>query len=110
MNTIQFSKVEGEQKVEMHIDGEYAGFFEVSSEGIGDFRIEDVEIEAEYRGKGLYKAMIIATFNILKISTLRSENRNYKSNPAYEKWVGEELDYQTPVWITLNGEKLEFTL
>ena len=110
MTTFNFSS-DNFQKVTLEIDGQYAGQITVASEGGNNFRIEDVEVEKEYRGKGFYKALIIAAFNLFDIKTLRSENRNYRSNPVYQHWTGnEDLGENENVWISIDGETLSFDI
>lgn len=97
-------------KVLLLVDSEECGFLEIAAEGFGAYRIENVRIDTGYRGKGLYKAMLIASFNFFKIDTLLSYNRNDKSNSIYENWTGVDLDRGDQVYIQLLGEKLEFTV
>lgn len=113
MNNIEFC-IENENygfpAIELIIDGIVRGSFEVANEGFGSFRIENVVIDSEYRGKGFYKMLIIAAFNMFSIDTLRSDNRNEKSNPCYEKWCGQDLCENETVFIQRDGEQLIFTV
>ena len=88
------------------------GFFTVTGEGMGTFRIEQSEIEKEYRGKGLYKLFILAAFDLIAgLEIIRSHERNLHSNYAYIKWTGvESLDPEQIVWIQKAGNRLEFTI
>ena len=96
--------------IEMTINGEQVGTFSVQSEGAGDYVVGKVLINKEYQNKGYYKLLITAAFKLLNIKTLRSDTRNIKSNPIYEFWTGENLEFDTPVWITYVNNKLNFDL
>ena len=109
MTNVTFQK-ENNDTINLIVDGIECGKLELASEGFNDFRIEKVHIDEPQRGNGFYKMLLISCFSILGAKTVRSEKRNYRSNPIYQAWTGEELEEETPVWITLNGEKLEFTI
>ena len=96
--------------IEMTINGEQVGTFSVQSEGAGDYVVGKVLINKEYQNKGYYKLLITAAFKLLNIKKLRSDTRNIKSNPIYEFWTGENLEFDTPVWITYVNNKLNFDL
>lgn len=80
----------------------------LSSEGCGDFYIQKIEVSPEARGNGLYKKMLRFAFEALKINSLRSDNRNRISNQIYENWMGCELEFNQPVFITCENQNLEF--
>jgi len=106
MKTINFTWNDEDYKVEMTIDDNEAGFIEVS-----DDRIQKVFIEKEYRGLGLYTQLLICALNMSGIDSLRSCDRNDNSNPIWEKWIGEELDYTDNCYVCLddNEKGLFFT-
>ena len=97
-------------EIEMYVDGIYAGHLNTVSEGSGIFRVEKVEIENEFRGMGLYRQLLVATFGLKKCDIIRSFERNYLSNPIYCAWTGEDIDGDKIVWIQCFGGKLEFTV
>ncbi len=108
--TFQIKESETLPTVAAICEGQEIGYFQVASEGFGDFRIEDTKIDVEFRGQGIYRKMIVAAFELLQMSTLRSDNRNQNSNPIYEKGCGQELEFDTPVWITCANGQLTFSL
>ena len=106
MNTV----VKNGNKAELFVDGVFAGFIELSDEGCGTFRIENTEIEDQYRGKGLYRVLISGAFDVFGASVIRSAERNINSNWCYRNWTGnDELDQNAVVWIEKNNETLVFT-
>ena len=93
------------RKVIMIIDGNEAGYIEFSGEEIMYSFIEE-----EYRGKGLYKMLLIAALNLGGYDILYSFNRNEYSNPVYQKWMNDDtLSEDENIAISLNGEKVDFT-
>lgn len=105
MNTINFKFEQKEyKKTSIFVNGQLAGYIEVSGEEIMYSFLEE-----EYRGKGLYKMMLIASINLGNEAILYSFNRNEYSNPCYEKWVNDSLDAKEPICITLEDESLVFT-
>jgi len=72
--------------------------------------IEDVQIEREFRGRGYYRMLLTAIFNLAGYDVLFSDNRNSSSNPIYEKWTGSELEDDQPIEIRLDGEDFEFDI
>ena len=112
MTSIEIKKDETREfnTVVLLIDGFEKGFFTVASEGLYAFRVENVNIDTDLRGKGFYKMLITAAFNIFNIDTLRSSSRNHNSNPVYEYWCGQELANDDTVFIQLENETLVFTV
>lgn len=108
MNNINITKEDS--KVVLEIGCEKVAFLKVANEGFGSYRIENIEIDEEYRGRGFYKMLLIAAFNIFGIDTLRSDNRNHNSNPIYCKWTNSDISGDDQVYIQLCGESLEFTV
>lgn len=104
-----FTFTKNENGVEAFANETFAGEFKISHEGMDYYRVENVNIEAAFRGCGLYKQMINAAFDLFNCDNIRSEKRNDLSNPIYENWVGENLEYETAVWITRENGKLVFT-
>lgn len=97
--------------INLMIDGEVCGSLMVVCESFlfGDYYIEKIDIDSEYRGMGFYRQLLMAAFELKSISTLRSDNRNSKSNPAYRKWTGDgSLKSKTPVHISLENNNLIF--
>ena len=88
---------------------------EIKNEIIGELRIDEengqieyVEILTEYRGRGFYKILLISSLQ--EVSELISTDRNKYSNPSYKKWINDEnLGNEDTVYITLNGESLNFS-
>ncbi len=93
-----------ENTIWMEIDGSSAGMIEISENCI-----EKVEIEESFRGKGFYKSLLLAALQMSELDSLRSNQRNSYSNPAWEKWVGEELEYTDECFVCIDGEGLFFT-
>lgn len=89
------------------VDDKCAGFIRVNNE---DGHIEYVEIYPEYRGKGFYKMLLIAAFNLGGYDVLVSNDRNKMSNVAYEKWSGQSIPKEDTIEILLDGENLKFEL
>lgn len=88
----------------VNYNDEYAGELLVNEDTC---EIRNVEIVPEYRGKGLYKMLLIAALQ--EVEELISTDRNKFSNPCYIKWMGVELLNNTQkVTITLDDEKLTF--
>lgn len=106
MKNLTFTWNNEDYKVEMIINGEEAGFIEVS-----DDKIEKIFIEKEYRGKGLYTQLLISALNMSGIDSLRSCDRNDISNHVWEKFTGEELEYTDNCYVCLddNENGLYFT-
>ena len=97
-------------EIEMTIDGVYAGHLEIHSEGCGVYRVEKVEIEKDFRGLGLYRQMLVMAFSLKKCDIIKSNNRNYLSNPIYCNWTSQEIDEKQLVWIQCFGSSLDFTV
>ena len=97
-------------KILLLIDNELAGHLQVSDQGCGEYNIEYVLIEKNFRGKGFYKCLLIRAFSLFSIYSLTSFNRNCYSNPIYENWTGEDLDEKEYIYISIEDEKLVFTL
>jgi ribosomal protein S18 acetylase RimI-like enzyme len=104
---ITFSKVE--DKVVATIEGVQIAFIAVRFEGFGSFRIEFVEISEEFRGLGIYKMLLTNAFKLFGIEKLRSYSRNENSNPAYQKWVGENIAASDKVLIKISKGNLCFS-
>jgi GNAT superfamily N-acetyltransferase len=106
MKNIEFKFEKGTyRKVTMCIDGNEAGYIEFSGEEIMYSFIEE-----EFRGKGLYKMLLIAALNLGGYVILYSFNRNEFSNPVYQKWMNEDnLSENENIAISLDGEKVDFT-
>ena len=104
MTELNFKYEEG--TVTMLIDNCEAGFISVSED-----KIEEVEIAQKYRGKGLYTQLLINALNMSGIDSLRSCNRNEDSNPCWENWIGEDLDFEDNCYVCLddNEKGLWFT-
>lgn len=86
-------------------DGDEIGALTVASEGFGMYRIEYMEINPKYRGKGYYRQILAAAFDAFKMDILYSFNRNDLSNGIYRLWTGNsDLSGDHRVWIErLNG-------
>lgn len=88
---------------------------ETDSDIIGELRINEddghieyVEIYQEYKGKGFYKMLLISALQ--EVSELVSDDRNKFSNPAYCKWINENIGMDDTIYISIDGESLKFTL
>ena len=105
METIEFKFEKGTyRKVTMTIDGDEAGYIEFSGEEIMYSFIEE-----EYRGKGLYKMLLISALNLGGYVILYSYNRNEYSNPVYQKWMNDDtLSENENIAISLDGERIDF--
>lgn len=106
MKNIEFKFEKGTyRKVTMIIDENEAGYIEFSGEEIMYSFIEE-----EYRGKGLYKMLLIAALNLGGYIILYSFNRNEYSNPVYQKWMNDDTLIESEIIaISLDGEKVDFT-
>ena len=88
----------------VNYNDDYAGELLINEETC---EIRYVEIVPGYRGKGLYKMLLIAALQ--EVEELISTDRNKFSNPCYIKWMGvESLSNTQSVTITLDNEKLNF--
>lgn len=100
MKNLNFNWNEEDLKVEMTIDGEEAGFIEVS-----EAQIEKIFIEKKYRGLGLYSQLLISALNMSGIDSLRSCDRNEISNHVWEKFTGEELEHTDNCYVCLDDNE-----
>ena len=83
----------------------------VASEGFGVYRIENIQINDRFKGKGYYRQVLSAAFDLLKMDTLYSFNRNELSNPIYKFWTNDEtLSSEKRVWIEKINGVLCFTI
>jgi ribosomal protein S18 acetylase RimI-like enzyme len=96
-----------ERTVKLTVDGEEVGHIEVADLG-GAYYIEDVNIDPQFRGRGFYKMLLIAVFQLFGAEMLVSNNRSDTANFCYEKWTGQELERTQEVTIGLYGEQIEF--
>jgi GNAT superfamily N-acetyltransferase len=71
--------------------------------------IEYVEIFKEYQGKGFYKMLLKAAFELnSSLDMLLSKDRNEDSNPIYQKWLGFEFGFRRHVTISICDNELIF--
>ena len=99
------------QVVAFSSDNFEIGALTVASEGFGAYRIEMIQINERFKGKGYYRQILSAAFDLLKIDTLYSFNRNELSNPIYKAWTGDDtLSGQKRVWIEKLNDVLCFTI
>ena len=106
MKNLKFEYEEETRTITMFIDNNKAGFITVSED-----KIEYVEINKEYRGKGLYVQLLISALNMTGFDSLRSCNRNENSNPCWEDWTSKDLDFEDNCYVCLddNEKGLWFT-
>ena len=86
------------------IDGKDAGFLEKGEGSDSCRQIGHVEIKEEFKGKGLYRLFIAAILQTSEVEQFYSDNRNYESNPVWEHWTGEQLEYDTMCYVDVNPD------
>jgi len=101
-----FAKV-GKNRIEATMDRLLVGYIQVSDLG-GAYYIEDVRIQPKFQGRGYYKMLLLAVFQLTGAEMLVSNNRSDTANFCYEKWTGQELEKNQEVTIGLYGEHLQF--
>ena len=66
-------------------------------------KIGMAEIKKEFIGKGLYRFFLQGIL-LMGFDSLFSNNRNEFSNPCWESWTGEELDFNQGCSVCLNND------
>ena len=99
---------EEEATLEMFVDNKEAGFLTLDEHCGTNAKIGNVEIEEEFKGKGLYRQLITNIFLLTGVESLISNCRNSESNPVWEHWTGKELDYEVECSVDLGSKGLEF--
>lgn len=73
--------------------------------------IEHIQISEEYRGRGIYKMLLSALFNLTSYSVILSDCRNEYSNKTYKNWLNiETLNDNDQVEIRLENDTFYFEM
>jgi len=115
MKNLNFNLTEanenGNLQIDVELNGEYAGNIEFTDYNMGVVaHVENIKIESEFRGKGLYRMLLMTIFNLTSFEVIVSDNRNDYSQPIYQHWINEEIESDTMIEIRLEDENLSFEI